>query len=202
MTATTATLPQEPAQLSLPKLVLLSLLPGAMAVVFAALAAPLVEQWGMPSLFAKLVANAIFLAAFELGLLLWRGRKRTGSLSLRGVVAYRAALPWWQYVLLIAALLVWGFAITSVISPLGAGLRATAFRWMPAVFTGDPAALEPAVYSQRALAATVVIGILFTGIAIPIVEELYYRGFLLPRTSRWGRWARVQEGRRGPLLGW
>ncbi len=26
-------------------------------------------------------------------------------------------------------------------------------------------------------------------IAIPIIEELYFRGFLLPRMARWGNWA-------------
>ena len=26
-------------------------------------------------------------------------------------------------------------------------------------------------------------------IAVPIVEELYFRGYLLPRMARWGNWA-------------
>ncbi|MFD1537220.1 CPBP family glutamic-type intramembrane protease [Nonomuraea guangzhouensis] len=30
-----------------------------------------------------------------------------------------------------------------------------------------------------------------TGLAFPIIEELYFRGFLLPRLSRLGRWAPV-----------
>lgn len=32
---------------------------------------------------------------------------------------------------------------------------------------------------------------IFTGIVVPVVEELYYRGHLMARMSRWGWWAPV-----------
>ena len=32
-----------------------------------------------------------------------------------------------------------------------------------------------------------------SGIAVPVVEELYFRGFLLPRLSRLGIWAPILE---------
>jgi hypothetical protein len=38
------------------------------------------------------------------------------------------------------------------------------------------------------------LAVLLRGIAIPIVEELYFRGFLLPRLSRFKWWAPVIGG--------
>jgi membrane protease YdiL (CAAX protease family) len=164
-----------------------------MALVCAALLAPLVERWSMPLLFAKFLANAIFLAVFELAFLLWLGTKRAGRSTLKGVVLYREAVPWWQFVLLVAGLLVWGLAISSLAGPFSAALRDGVFVWMPRVFTVDSAALDPGAFSRGfsrgTLALTVGFGLFFTGIAIPIAEEFYYRGFLLPRTTRWGWWA-------------
>jgi len=173
-------------QLSTPKIILLSLLPGAMAVIFHLLAAPVVEQLGMPPLFTILLGNALFLALFEFGYMLFQGRRMIGRLSLKGVVLYRESLPWWQYVVFVIVLLAWGFGVFAVMAPLSATLRESTFAWMPAVFTADPAALDPGQYTQSALVVTFVVALVFTGIATPIAEEFYYRGFLLPRMSRLG----------------
>ena len=173
-------------QFSAPKFILLSLLPGAMVVLFDLIAAPVVEQSGMPLLFTKLLGNALFIALFELGYMLLQGRKLTGRLSLKGVVLYREPLPWWQYIVFVVVLLAWGLGVSAVMAPLSATLRETTFACMPSVFTADPAALDPGLYSQPALMVTFVFALVFTGIAIPITEEFYYRGFLLPRMSRLG----------------
>jgi hypothetical protein len=50
------------------------------------------------------------------------------------------------------------------------------------------------------LVVTAVFLFIFTGIAVPVVEELYYRGHLMARMSRWGRWAPVGPGGQRRLL--
>ena len=80
-------------QLSMGKIVLLSLLPGLMSVLFALLAAPLVQTMGAPPLLAKLLGNALFIGLCELAFLLVQGKRTTGTVSLRGVVDYRERLP-------------------------------------------------------------------------------------------------------------
>jgi membrane protease YdiL (CAAX protease family) len=186
MTANPPAHDQTAEQISLPKVILLALLPGVMALIFHLIAVPIVEGAGMPSLFAIFLGNALFLGLFELGYLLFQGRKLHGKLTLKDVVLYREKLPWWQVVVFVIGLLVWGYAVSALMSPLSAALRGGAFGWMPAAFTADPAALDPGLYSKPALAVTVITGLVFTGIVIPIAEEFYYRGFLLPRTSRLG----------------
>jgi membrane protease YdiL (CAAX protease family) len=48
-----------------------------------------------------------------------------------------------------------------------------------------------AQYSAAALLITWVVGLLVNGMAGPVVEELYFRGYLLPRIERLGAWAPV-----------
>jgi membrane protease YdiL (CAAX protease family) len=49
-------------------------------------------------------------------------------------------------------------------------------------------------YNQSSLVVIFVLALIVRGFAIPIVEELYFRGFLLPRLSRFNFWAPVIGG--------
>ena len=44
-------------------------------------------------------------------------------------------------------------------------------------------------FSTTSLLITVALGLIANGIAAPVVEEMYFRGYLLPRISRFGAWA-------------
>ena len=60
------------------------------------------------------------------------------------------------------------------------------FSWLPDSFFF---AEDFARYSTTALLITWVFGLVVNAVAGPIVEELYFRGYLLPRISRFGAWA-------------
>jgi len=169
----------------------LHLLPGVLVVGFDLIAAPIVERIGMPPHFTMILGNAIVLVTFELGYLLWQGKQASGTLSLRQAILYRKPMPAWQYVALILPLMVWALGSVMLLSPVGAGLRETAFSWMPALFRAVGAPPEPALYSDTALMVTALFLFVFTGVLIPVVEELYYRGHLMARMSRLGWWAPV-----------
>jgi hypothetical protein len=65
----------------------------------------------------------------------------------------------------------------------------TLFAWLPPWFYVDDFAVSATSYSPAALKVTAVALLLLNGLPGPIVEELYFRGFLLPRMERYGRWA-------------
>jgi membrane protease YdiL (CAAX protease family) len=169
----------------------LHLLPGVLVVGFDLIAAPIVERIGMPPHFTLILGNAIILVTFELGYLLWQGKQASGTLSLREAILYREPMPVWQYVVLILPLVVWALGAIVLLSPVGAGLRETAFSWMPALFRAVGAPPDTTLYSEPALVVTALFLFVFTGVLIPVVEELYYRGHLMARMSRLGWWAPV-----------
>jgi membrane protease YdiL (CAAX protease family) len=60
------------------------------------------------------------------------------------------------------------------------------FAWMPEIQSG----LQPG-YSQGALIRTYLMVGIIGAVLAPIVEEYYFRGYLLPRMAYAGRWAPV-----------
>lgn len=140
---------------------------------------------GRRSLFALFVAGVLVLAPWELGWLLKQGRERTGRLTLDGVVHYRERVP--VLVLLASVVLVFVVAIsvTATLGFIDGAIERSLFSWVPGwyMYTG----FEPPAYSIGLYRLTTPFNILFFGIALPWIEELYFRGFLLPRI-RWLGW--------------
>lgn len=171
-------------QHSISRSVVLHLLPGVLISAFYFLVAPLVVELAFPSLFALLLAIPVVLIPFELGYLLYEGTRKDGTLSLKGAVLYRERLPVWQYIVLVLPSLFWAIFLFLVFSPpVDSFLIETFFSWVPDFATQHPDMSQP---SQPALMTMLIMGFVFNGIAGPVVEELYFRGYLLPRISRLG----------------
>lgn len=172
-------------QHSLTRTLVLHLLPGVLMVAFYVLAAPLVRGLGFPSLMAIYLAILFVLIPFELGYPLYRAR-RNGS-SLGSEVPYREPVPKGQFVALVLGLLAWSSIFyVLVYPPLDLFFIENVFAWLPDSFF---LVEDFARYSTAALVITWVLGMVVNAIAGPVVEEVYFRGYLLPRISRFGAWA-------------
>jgi membrane protease YdiL (CAAX protease family) len=169
---------------------LLHLLPGVAMLAFVALVAPLMRSRGLPPLFAGALAILFVLVPVELGYLLYLGWKRNGHLSLRGIVRYRDHIPRWQYFVFAQLMIIWFLAVMSWWRPVGAALAGLS--WLPPWLL-DPAPLDASgPYSPGVERTLFAVRLLLSGLVAPIVEELYFRGYLLPRIDHLG-W-------RAPLL--
>src|SRR5215212_12022136 len=94
-------------QHSVPRTLLLHLLPGVLILVFFVAVAPLVVRgFGFPPALAVYLAIVFVLIPFELGYLIYQARKNGTSLG--DIVLYRQPVPKGQLVLLVGALFVWG----------------------------------------------------------------------------------------------
>ena len=156
--------------------VILHLLPGILLGCFFLLARQPVVNMGYPSIVALILAFALILIPVELGYLFYQGKKMTGRLSLQGVISYRNSIPWWQY-------LAWSFvifisvgAIFTLLKPVDAFLQERLFSRMPGINNG-----LDGNYSRKTLIVTYSLVFIFVAILAPLVEELYFRGYLLPR---------------------
>ena len=183
MTATS--LPEAPAahvRLATPRLlpwgqaVALHFAPGCALLLFYCLTAPLLQGVGLPPVWGLLLGTLLVLAPIELALVL-RSRRRSGEtrllrqLGLQGIrrgdivpTVLAGALS-----LVLPALVLW-------LEPI---VHSRVFGWLPAWFgggVGDLSFYSPAVAAVTAalwLGSLVLIG--------PAVEEIYFRGWLLPR---------------------
>jgi uncharacterized protein len=167
------------------KTLVLHLLPGALITVFYVGVAPFVRSLGFPSIMAIYLAVAFVLVPFELGYLWYRAR-RTGA-PFGSIVLYRQPVPRGQFVALVAGLFAWsGLAFVFLFPPLDGFFIDRVFFWLPEWFFFDE---NFGQYTTAALLITWVTGLLLNGVVGPVVEELYFRGYLLPRISRFGAWA-------------
>jgi membrane protease YdiL (CAAX protease family) len=169
---------------SIRRSIVLHLLPGGLLLVFFVLATPLARHLGLPALFALILGELLVLIPFELGVLFYEGKKRNGKFSLTGIVVYRERISLGQYFLWIPLLVVWTGICLVLLSPLDDFFIKTLFSWLPEWFIRSD-------ISGYSIAIKIVAAVMFavSNITAAIVEELYFRGYLLPRLSRLQGWA-------------
>ena len=171
----------------------LHLLPGVLLLAFFVVVGPRVERLGAPSFLGLMLGAASIILPFEIGVLLYQGKRRNGRVSLEGVVLYREPIPRWHYVALVVPGLAWMVIAFFVIAPpVDEFVIGRWFAWVPDWFFGFSKA--PDQYPPSVMLLSVGLALLLNGIAGPLVEELYFRGYLLPRISWLGGWAPLVSG--------
>jgi membrane protease YdiL (CAAX protease family) len=171
--------------LGLPVVVTLHLLPGVLAVLFFALAAPVLAAGGAPAVVAMLFAALLVIVPFELGVVLYESRRRTGTWSVLGAVPYLAPLTRREYLLWVPGVFLSSLLLPGLVVWAAPLLQAGLFSWLPRWFV----LYDPAQYSVHPSGVTVVImaaSLGVVGVLGPVVEEIYFRGYLLPRMGGLG----------------
>ena len=179
-------------QHALGKSFLLHIAPGILVTVAFLVLKPILEPTGYPPLLAFLLAILLVDMPFMLGVMLSEGKKLNGRYSLSGVVLYRGKVSWKTFTLVFIVAFVILYLLIMLATPLSAVLAESAFSWLPRWFSLDDAAQYEG-YAKNMLVLVFTLQLLITGIFLPWLEELYFRGYLMPRISRYEKWA--------PLLG-
>lgn len=167
----------------------LHLIPGALITLFIYLVTPYLQSAGFPPMMGIMMAILFVLIPFELGVLLYAGKKASGRFSITPVIAKQEPLIWWQFALIVTGLIIWCAIFFLGLATMDGYLAKTYFAWLPASFNFSLTPEIVAQYSLAGIKATIIAGFLLNGLAGPIVEELYFRGFLLPRIPASRTWA-------------
>ncbi len=182
----------EAPQHTLLRSVALHLFPGALVTAFFIVAGPLCESWGAPALLAVFFSIGLIVIPLELGWLLYEARKRNGTFSLEGIVLFREPMSRQKYLALIVPGTAWILFVYMVLAaPVDRYVIDRLFTWAPTWFLNG-SSNDLAQYGKPILILAAGLGLILNGIIAPLVEELYFRGYLLPRLSYLGLW--------GPLL--
>jgi membrane protease YdiL (CAAX protease family) len=179
-----AVLPQQSLGIS----IALHLLPGAALTAFILLTAPVLS----PAL-GLFLGIGLVIAPIELGYLAVYAQRTTGHWSPLRAVAYRERIPVRRLAAFAAGLAAWFLVLVLPWNIfLDAWLADHVFGWMPSSIT-DMASTDSGgdTPSGLGLVALVIVLWLLNGLLGPVTEELYFRGHLLPRIDRFGRWAPV-----------
>jgi membrane protease YdiL (CAAX protease family) len=172
--------------------VILHLLPGFIVTVFYILLVPPLLKIGINNLTTLNLLALVVLVPIELAILYYTGKHKNGRFSLQNIVLNREKMPLWQLIVLAFVTLVWIALASKLLTPIFDPLIQNGlFHWVPAWF---PLNTNFAGVSRQTVIITLVISLVCTSWIAPVVEEMYFRGFLLPRLSHFGGWAPVING--------
>jgi hypothetical protein len=165
----------------MPQIILLHLLPGIPVLLIAILLSNPLAGIGFPFVLSLFIAIAAGLIPCEL-LILFTAAKRKGG-SVRDIIRYTEKMPAWQIFLWVFLLLSVNGLAFATIPQLEQPL------WMLFSHVPDWARVSiEAVKSQPGFIwPTIILGLLMNGFLGPIVEEIYFRGYLLPRMGKFGK---------------
>jgi len=175
-------------KISGPLLIALHLLPGLLFAGFFFVLSRVFIQWGLTGYLALLISVPVCLVPIELGVMLLWSVRFTGMRTLLGAIRYRQKGTLVEYVVLPSLLFLCYGIISLAIYPLSQYLEVHLSAWLP-VWTSQEALINGLTNcppTQRFI--TLLLAVLLSGFVAPIVEELYFRGFLLPRMEHW-EWA-------------
>ncbi len=141
--------------------------------------------------FGFIMAILLILCPIEFGWLLFEGKKHNGKWTLKGVINYTEKSPNWQYFVVVPLLIGYTLLMFVIIAPsIQPIIVDTFFAWWPEEYNFQNVFQDPAPLSgYRAAKMLAVLFLIVNGILAPLVEELYFRGYLLPRLEHTRNWA-------------
>lgn len=167
--------------------IVLHLFPGVLITIAFVLLGPWLKHNHLPPILALLIPILLVLIPFELGWICLQGYRRNGKFSLSGVISNLDSLPPKSYLIFIPILLSWPILIFMSFGKIDQAIITNVFSWLPDWF--QVSLFSPADYSLRIRIITFALFLVLNGLAGPIVEELYFRGYLLPRMEYLKGWA-------------
>jgi membrane protease YdiL (CAAX protease family) len=170
---------------SLGRSVAFHLLPGLAGLAALLVTAPIFAGLGWPMLFAFYGPMTITIVAVEGGLVVRERRRRVASGDTRPLFELLGTLSLPRLAALAVGLFVGGIVLSGILSVVDQILVTGIFAGLPSWWlVSDPSAILDS--PRGLLVVTLVVGLLMNGFVGPIVEESYFRGYLLPRLSRLG----------------
>ncbi|NVM34912.1 MAG: CPBP family intramembrane metalloprotease [Candidatus Lokiarchaeota archaeon] len=140
-----------------------------------------------------LILSAIFmLIVIQLIILFYEGRKLNNKISLKGVIGYTEKSSIKEYAIFIPVLIAFNIIMFVIIAPpVNNFMVETLFWWYPQEYNFQNLVVDPTLLAgYQSVQFALILYIIVAAILAPIVEELYFRGYLFPRMASYAKkWA-------------
>jgi membrane protease YdiL (CAAX protease family) len=171
--------------LSIPKMLLGHLLPGVPILLVAVLFSSPAVGIGLPFYLSLMIAIALGLIPVQM-LILFTVAKRQGK-KISEIIHFKEKMSGGKTILWALPLFLFAALVFTFLLPIEEPLWGI-FDWLPEWFH---ITLESLKSRPALIIPTLVLDFLLNGFLGPIVEEIYFRGFLLPRMNNLGKWAPI-----------
>ena len=143
-------------------------------------------QRGYTGYLALLISIPVCLAPIELGVMLFWSSRFTGRRALMEAVFYRRQGTAAEYIMLPLLLFIYWGVLSIPMSPIYQYVETHLAIFLPSWTTQEALIRGLIGVSQTQRSITLGLAVILSGFVAPVVEELYFRGFLLPRMEHWG----------------
>lgn len=171
--------------------IVLHLFPGILATLIYI---PLVQyfwQIEIPIVLALHIVLIVILIPFELGVILYSSKNKTettqnlnNQMKLPSIIKNTKKNSIKIIILLSFVSLFWAVLIMGFVDKqLGVSdwILQNWFQWLPEYFDFSGVYLHPEQYSTGILVLVLILSLIVGAIIVPFIEEIYFRGFLMPR---------------------
>ncbi|MFZ5841602.1 MAG: CPBP family intramembrane glutamic endopeptidase [Pseudomonadota bacterium] len=172
------------------RLIWLHLYPGLILVALFAALAPLAQLAGIPTFGVLLLLEVFVLAPFVWFKLRRVARQEGQPARVTAALGFAPPANWRSYLWLVPLGLILAILSFELLRPIDDMLRAA----MRDVLPGWHYSVDMERHPRELLLAFFLFAILADGLIGPAAEELYFRGYLLPRMAHLGRLAPLING--------
>ncbi len=158
--------------------IVLHLLPGVLIGAMYYLLALPISNAGYPTLMAMIIACIIVLIPGELGIV-YLAKRKQGKKPGNQLIPYQNKLTVKEYIFWALIVMILMGLVFTLGEPLSNIFRDSIFSWIPEVYHLDFGYSSD--YSVSVLTITYTVGFIIAALIAPTVEEIYFRGYLLPR---------------------
>jgi uncharacterized protein len=174
-------------QLPMKKVILLVFTPAILLLLFFVLSAVFLKNF-IPVYLCLLLSIVVVIIPFEVAIIAAANKKEYGQLGLKAAFTNHKQLPIWKIILLGLISFAWAGLVFAILQPLENSILINwVFQFVPDYLRSTGFSSQLATFSKPLIALTCVINLIFNGLIAPIVEELYFRGFLMSRMARFGK---------------
>lgn len=173
---------------SISKLIFLHLFPGiVLSIIYI-----FFLKMGILSAYPKVVilgVSMIFsIIPIELGYLFYVAKKEEGTLNIFKILGLKGKLKVNLFILYSLSLIIVGAILLIALNPLSNYLLKTIFCWIPSWYNFVQ---DMSVFSKNYIIIAILVSFFILTLIAPIIEELYFRGFLLVRMKWMGKYSVV-----------
>ena len=171
-------------QFNILQIIFYHLLPGIPVLLIAMLCASPTWGGGLPMGLALMISFT--LGVIPTQLIILKSAACKDGMKIKDILCYMEKMPASRILLWVIPSLVIAAVVFATVSNIEESIWAI-FNWVPDWFRVSLDHFDNA--SRGMIRLTVMLGIVFNGLLVPFVEELYFRGFLLPRMNLFGKLA-------------
>ncbi|MEH7110720.1 CPBP family glutamic-type intramembrane protease [Bacillus sp. JJ1764] len=168
------------------KLIILHLFPG---IVFSIIYVFLLKVGvfeNYPKLFIFSLAGIFSIIPLELGYLFYVAKKEVGSFNIFKILGLESKLKVKEYIFYTLLLFIVTGILMTALKPLSNNLLNTVFGWIPSSYNYVQ---DMSQFDRNIIIISILVRFFVFTLILPIIEELYFRGYLLARMKWMGKYS-------------